>query len=750
MLVEKNMKENNIICVKQEECVACGACENICPTNAIVMKYDENGFMHPRISEECIHCGKCKSVCQVINPIELYNLPNVYAVWNKNEKIRRKSSSGGFFSIIAQYVIDRSGVVFGAVYTSDFESVYISEAKTMTEVAFMRGSKYVFSETRNSFQLVKKYLDEDKYVLYTGNPCEVAGLIGYLDKSYEKLITCDFVCHGANSVKAYRSWLKEFTGNQKIKTLDFRDKSVYKWSTTATAYLENGNIIREDHEKCFWYKGFLEGVTTRENCSVCPYAKSDRVADFTMADAWQIGKINKEYNDQWGTSLILVNSQKAKSIYKTIMDEMSLCEKISLEEIRKYNGNLNHPHRAHPSRKFFFSHLDKDGYHKSLWYGRGLRWDVGIVGWWFASNYGSALTYYVLGKSIEQMGKSVIFIPVPQLNNHNWDVDTQIVEKFMAKHFRIAKKRQYDNLKEVNQFCDSFLLGSDQMWTESTTKLVGYSFFLDFVDKEKKKIACATSFGASKFNSDLKMRYTARDYLKQFDAISVRENSGVEICRDKFGINAEQIIDPIFWEGEKVFDEIIIKNDCNDLPERYLLCYMLDPDCEKRDLVQYVAKKNQLKILTVFGLKEYEGAKNNWNIGAIVEKPTIEEFLLLIKNCEFLLTDSHHGTCLGIIFHKNYFAIGNEKRGIDRFTTVAKKLGTTDRILSLPTNYDVIDQISEIDYKEVDARLNQEVMRAKEWLINAFEKETIPGEETVYSLLRRIESLEAEIRRLEK
>lgn len=745
-----NMKENNIICVDWEKCVACGACENICPTNAIVMNYDENGFMYPCIGEECTHCGKCKSVCQVIKPIELYNEPDAYAVWNKNEEIRKKSSSGGFFSIIAQYVINKGGIVFGAVYANDFKSVYISEAKTMTEVALMRGSKYVFSETRNSFQLVKKYLDEGKYVLYTGNPCEVAGLIGYLGKPYERLITCDFVCHGANSVKAYRSWLKEFTGNQKIKTLDFRDKSVYKWSTTATAYLENGEEIRQDHENCFWYKGFLEGVTIRENCSECPYAKSERVADFTMADAWQIGRINKAYNDQWGTSLVLVNSKKAKSIYETIRYEMALCEKISLAEIRKYNGYLNHPQLAHPSRKFFFSHLDKDGYHKSLWYGRGLRWDVGIVGWWFASNYGSALTYYVLGKSIEQMGKSVIFIPVPQLNNHNWDVDTQIVEKFMAKHFRIAKKRQYDNLKEVNQFCDSFLLGSDQMWTESTTKLVGYSFFLDFVDKEKKKIACATSFGASKFNSDLKMRYTARDYLKQFDAISVRENSGVEICRDKFGINAEQIIDPIFWEGEKVFDEIIIKNDCNDLPERYLLCYMLDPDCKKRDLVQYVAKKNQLKILTVFGLKEYEGAKNNWNIGAIVEKPTIEEFLLLIKNCEFLLTDSHHGTCLGIIFHKNYFAIGNEKRGIDRFTTVAKKLGTTDRILSLPTNYDVIDQISEIDYKEVDARLNQEVMRAKEWLINAFEKETIPGEETVYSLLRRIESLEAEIRRLEK
>ena len=120
-----------------------------------------------------------------------------------------------------------------------------------------------------------------------------------------------------------------------------------------------------------------------------------------------------------------------------------------------------------------------------------------------------------------------------------------------------------------------------------------------------------------------------------------------------------------------------------------------------------------------------------------------------MKNCEFLITDSHHGTCLGILFKKNYFAIGNKKRGIDRFITVAEKLGTLDRIISLPVNEKLVDQLPEIDYADVEIRLNQEVDRAKSWLEMAFNKESIPGEETVYTLLRRIEKLEEQVRKLQ-
>ena len=148
-------------------------------------------------------------------------------------------------------------------------------------------------------------------------------------------------------------------------------------------------------------------------------------------------------------------------------------------------------------------------------------------------------------------------------------------------------------------------------------------------------------------------------------------------------------------------------------------------------------------------MKEYNINKDCWHIGQLVEKPAIEEFVLLVKKCDFLITDSHHGTCMGIIYEKNYFALGNKKRGIDRFLTVAEKLGTQNRVVTQPFDYDRINAVIEIDYKQVRSKLEQEILRAKEWLKKAFEKETIPSEETVYSLLRRIEKLEEQVSKLQ-
>lgn len=744
------MAINNVSIVDKKNCFGCGACDNICPLDAIEMRYDEEGFLYPIINENCVNCGKCTQVCQAVHPIKLHDTPNSYAVWNKDEQIRRLSSSGGFFSAIAEYVMENKGVVFGAIYSDDYSHVFISSAFELEGIGHMRGSKYVFCEVRDTYKEAKDFLEYGKMVLYTGTPCQIAGLNKYLGKEYKNLITADFICHGANSVTAYESWLKELSNGEKILNVDFRDKSVYKWSTTATVYLESGKVVRQDYKDCFWYKGFLEGVINRENCSNCPYARTERCADFTMGDAWQISKINPSYNDQMGTSLILANSTKAEYILDIIKNRFSLCEKIELEEIRKYNGNLNTPQKMAATREYFFSHLKKDGFHKALWYGRGLRWDVGIVGWWFASNYGSVLTYYVLAKSIQKNGKNIIFIPIPRVDGEKWDADTLEAERFISKHFKIAAKRDINHLKEVNHFCDSFILGSDQMWTESTTKLVGYSFFLDFVDKKKKKIACATSFGASNFLSDVKMQYTARDYLKQFDAVSVREESAVEVCRNAFGIIPEQIIDPIFWEGEEVFDELVDEKQRNQLPNNYLLCYILDPDYEKEQLVRKVAKQKNLEIVSILGMKEYNFTKDYWKVGNIIEKPSVEEFLMCIKYCNYLVTDSHHGTCLGILFQKNYLALGNIKRGIDRFYTIGKMLGTIDRILMQPYNYEYVVNLDEIDYSQINTRVKSEVNRAKKWLERAFNKKTIPAEETVYSLLRRLESLEEKVKRCEE
>lgn len=720
-----------IIQVSHEQCTGCGACYNKCPAKAISMKYDSEGFIFPVIDDKlCTNCGLCQTACPVINPLELYETPKSYAVWADDET-RLKSSSGGMFSILADYVLENNGVVCGAAYTEDYQFVEHIWANSKEELAPLRGSKYVQSDTKLTYKETKEFLDSGKMVLYTGCPCQIAGLYRYLGKEYNNLYTADLVCHGSNSVTAYQSFIKEFSGNQEIAKVDFRDKNFYTWSTPTVVHLKNGDVKKAAWNEGYWYKGFLEGVINRKNCYSCPYAKAERIADITLADCWQIHRINPKFDDRKGTSLVLVNSPKGKELFKKLQLKMKLCEKIPLEEIRKYNGQLNKPTPAHPSRKFFFSHLDKLGYHKALWYGRGMRFDVGLVGWWFASNYGSSLTYYALGRILENMDKQVIMIPIAKTNGTPWEPEIQFTVNFLSKYFHIGKNRSFDKMNEFNNFCDSFMLGSDQMWTGGNTDLVGYTFFLDFVDKNRKKLAFSTSFGHGDFYASDEVINTAGDFLKRFDAVSVREKSGVRVCKDRFGIEAEHILDPVFFCDREDYDKLA-ENINEPIDEKYLLCYILDPTPEKEAAAKAIAEKQGLKIKTILGLKEYKHAIKSWHTGEILPQITSEQFIYYFKNCSYLLTDSHHGTCFGIIFKKKYAALVNPSRGATRFETVAEALGLTDRLFTDVTKVSETKRAyADIDYDKVEERLDAERKRAFEWLSNALECPAKEGEETI-------------------
>lgn len=743
--------DKSIINVNRKDCTGCGACKVACPVDAITLEYDADGFLYPVVTDACINCGKCSNACQIIHPIEKYPTPKAYA-FMASKDIRLVSSSGGIFTLLANYIIGQGGAVFGAVYGDNYRKVYMTKAETLEEIPPMRGSKYVFCETKETYKEAKEILEAGRKVLYTGTPCEIAGLRTYLGKEYENLLLVDFICHGANSVKAYESWLNEFTGGKALKKLDFRDKKQFSWSTPAVAYLEDGTVKKQSHYECFWYNGFLEGVINRDNCAHCPYACAERIADITMGDAWQVSRIKAEYNDGIGTSLILVNSEKGTNVFNIIQDEfanlVTLCEEIPLEEIRKYNGSINFPQKQNPARKFFFSHLDEMGYHRALWYGRGRRWDFGVVGWWFASNYGSALTYYALAKHLESLGKASIFIPIPKLDGTPWDEDTKRVEEFIGKHFRIANKRDKEHMHEMNHFCDAFMLGSDQMWTEITTNLVGYTFFLDFVASGKKKIACAPSFGAGRYSNNPDMRLKAAALLDCFDAVSVRETSGVDICNEVFGIEAQQIIDPIFWVNQEVYDDLADQSNVNDLPEKYLLCYVLDPNDEKIRIAERIAKERNLEVVTILGMREAKDTRAKWPLGRIIDEASVEDFVKAIRNCEYMFTDSHHGVCLAIKYNRNYVAIGNVARGIDRFTTVGGLLGLNERIISLPQQgvEDVV-ALADIDYAPVNEKLSYEINRGIEWMNDAMKRPAKP-ETPMFTMLRRIEALEKEVKEL--
>lgn len=719
--------------VPHDQCTGCGACYNKCPKNAIKMEYDDEGFIFPKVTADCVNCGLCESVCPAIHPVQLHQTPPSYAVWADDET-RLQSSSGGMFSLLANYVLEQNGVVCGAVYTDDFQFVHHAWADSKGNLAPLRGSKYVQSETRLTYREAKEHLDQGKLVLYTGCPCQIAGLYKFLGRDYDNLYTADLVCHGSNSVKAYQSFIKEFSGDQEIAKVDFRDKKYYTWSTPTVIYLKNGEVKKAAWNEGVWYKGFLEGVINRQNCYNCPYAKDERVADVTLADCWQVHRHNPAYDDRKGTSLVLVNSQQGRRLFELIRPQMKLCEPVPLEFTKSFNGQLRNPTPMHPSRKFFFSHLDKLGYHKALWYGRGMRFDVGIVGWWFASNYGSSLTYYALGTILENMGKQVLMIPIAKTNGTPWEPEIKYTVDFLSQYFHIGRNRGFDKMPEFNGFCDAFMLGSDQMWTGPSTNLVGYTFFLDFVDKNRKKIAFSTSFGHSDFDASDEVCKTAGDYLKRFDAISVRETSGIDICKNRFGIDAEQIIDPVFLCDTSDYDRIA-ENVHDPIPKKYLLCYILDPTPEKEAAAKAIAKHENLDIITILGLKEHDRAKNSWHTGTVLPRITSNQFLYYIKNCSYLLTDSHHGTCFGIIYKKQYVALANASRGVTRFETVAKALGLQNRVFLDVAEVITSNKIYEpIDYAQVETHIEGEKNRAIQWLKNALECPAKENEETIRTI----------------
>ena len=744
--------------VPHDQCTGCGACYNKCSIQAITMEYDSEGFIFPKIGDACVNCGACAQACPALNPLPLHPVPVSYAVWANNE-IRAKSSSGGMFTLLANEIIRENGVVCGAKYTDDFQFVYHAWAADNEELNPLRGSKYVQSETRLTYREAKKYLEEGRSVLYTGCPCQIAGLYRFLGKDYPNLYTADLVCHGSNSLTAYQSFLKEFTEGEEIEKVDFRDKKFYSWSTPTVVYLKNGNVKKAAWDEGFWYKGFLEGVINRQNCFSCVYAGKQRVADITMADCWQVHRINPAYDDRRGTSLVLINSDKGRAMFERVRPQMTLCEPISLDEMSKYNGQLRGPTTAHPSRKFFFSHLEQLGYHKALWYGRGMRFDVAIVGWWFASNYGSSLTYYALGTVLEDMGKQVLMVPVAKADGSPWEPETKYSIDFISKYFRIGRDRDFDKMNEFNHFCDSFALGSDQMWNGGSTGLVGYTFFLDFVDKSKKKIAIATSFGTNDFYASEEVRETAGDYLRRFDAISVREKSGVSVCKERFDVNAEQIIDPVFWCRPEQYERLTESVQL-PVPRKYLLCYILDPSCEKEAAARAIAEHEGLEVLAILGLKEYRAKKNAWHVGAILPQVTASEFMYYIQNCSYLLTDSHHGGCFAIIYRKPYAVIANANRGVDRFETVADAFGLRDHLF-----FDAGDicnserAYTPIDYAYVAEQIKRENDRAMLWLKNALECPTEAADDTIHTvkadssrkiagLSNRIDALESQCKTL--
>jgi len=351
---------------EQALCTGCRACENKCPTRALTMKEDGEGFLRPFLdTSRCTQCGLCRSTCPVLNtPAQAPSQrePGTYACWSLDETIRERSSSGGVFSLLAKEVLKDGGVVFGASFDEDLRvrHTYIEDFE---QIDGLRRSKYVQSDTGDCYLQVENFLKAGRPVLFVGAPCQVAGLNAYLGKPYENLLTLSFICYGVPSPKVFETYIRYREDKHKARAarLSFREKQGSGWSNCAMCIeFEDGTKLRHPLKQDPYFVGFGRHLFTRPSCFECHFRYPNIFSDMTLGDFWGADKLEGlKANDDKGVSLVLTHTPKGEEGLKRIAPHLFI-QRRSFEEALKYNPRLKTSSACPRNRSRFFEEFAQD------------------------------------------------------------------------------------------------------------------------------------------------------------------------------------------------------------------------------------------------------------------------------------------------------------------------------------------------------------------------------------------------------
>ena len=345
------------------ECCGCGACAAVCSNGAIGMRTDEEGFLYPVVADDkCVECGACVSVCRAgVGKIKASDNVSAFAAYCIDESIRKSSSSGGIFSILAEEVLRHGGVVYGAAFDERFSVKHIAVDK-VSELPRLRGSKYVQSDIGDCFADVKRNVLAGKQVLFSGTPCETAGMMNYLGGRHENLLTVDLVCHGVPSPAVWDAYVREICGAKDyddIKRISFRDKTI-SWREYSVLFVFKDNT---EHRRAMkddpYMQGFLRNLYLRPSCHACRFKGDNRTSDITLADFWGIEKVIPEMYDGRGTSLVLTNTKKGLKFLARIKDKMRIVD-ADVSEALSHNEAALTSVEANLNREEFFRAFIKE------------------------------------------------------------------------------------------------------------------------------------------------------------------------------------------------------------------------------------------------------------------------------------------------------------------------------------------------------------------------------------------------------
>lgn len=344
-------------------CNGCATCASVCPVRCISMEEDPEGFQYPAIDyDRCLRCNICEKSCPVLSGKPVESSMIAYACRNNHHETRMISTSGGVFSALAERILDRQGVVFGAKFDEQF-NVILGYAENRAGLDALRRSKYVQSRVGNAYREAYNFLKQGREVLFCGTPCQIEGLKSFTGSNHDNLYCVDLVCLGVPSPLVWQKYLayqKKKSGSE-INAITFRYKDAqWKWRQMALSiHFEDGGIYRSD--KDLYVKGFIKGMYMRPSCHACKFKGANRCSDITLADFWGIEKVLPEMDDLYGTSLVILHTEKGIRLMEALQEQITAKE-VGFQEAIVQNSPVVLACKPDKNRDRFMRELTEDNF----------------------------------------------------------------------------------------------------------------------------------------------------------------------------------------------------------------------------------------------------------------------------------------------------------------------------------------------------------------------------------------------------
>lgn len=353
--------------VSVKACTLCGACRNVCPVEAISMRIEHLDQVYPAIdTQKCIGCDRCERACPVLGPKSCPSngFPIAYATRSRDEEVRQRSTSGGIFYELASRVLEEGGLVCGAVFDEHFHVHHIL-SNSRNDLARMMGSKYAQSDMGYCYREIKKALGEGVTVLFSGCPCQVAGLRSFLGRDDPHLILVELVCHGIPSDRLLQVYisLREEQYGARLTKLEFRNKDLGWHRSAVKMEFANGKVYREIGAYDPYGKGFYGNMTLKESCYDCPFRNFSAGGDIILGDFWGAETALPDLDDNKGLSAVLACTPRGQEQLQRLPITLYPCD---IDTIIRYNPSLIHSARPHPERAAFYAHANAEGYPSAI------------------------------------------------------------------------------------------------------------------------------------------------------------------------------------------------------------------------------------------------------------------------------------------------------------------------------------------------------------------------------------------------